>query len=90
MTYQLLTEWLDDIESGELERCPAARILVFDAFKQQAEQLAQARDALEAVEYSGASGHCPWCFGDVSETKDHAPDCQRQAALAALEKLTIY
>ena len=46
-------------------------------------------EALRAVEWGGAPGGgsmCPWCGGRRYD--GHAPDCQRQAALAALDPAT--
>lgn len=42
-------------------------------------------EALKAVEWvvrAGGAEFCPWCKGLYP---DHAPDCQRQAALAAMD-----
>ena len=61
------------------------------------EQLAAAVAALKAVEWihDDMTSYCPWCRGrmeDLSEDErregfviGHKPDCQRQAAIAAVE-----
>ena len=47
-------------------------------------QLAVAVAALKEVEWEGDWQQCPWCL--ALEEDGHAPDCQRQAALAAVEE----
>ena len=39
--------------------------------------------ALKEVEWEGDWQQCPWCL--ALEEDGHAPDCQRQAAIAAVE-----
>ena len=47
---------------------------------------ASLRDALEVVEWVGERMwlYCPWCHADYQAGEDHKPDCQRQAAIAAV------
>ena len=48
-----------------------------------ADQLRTVLDALKEVEWEGDWQQCPWCL--ALEEDGHAPDCQRQAAIAAVE-----
>ena len=86
MTDKELGGLLDDIESGELERTPAARLLVHAAFDElrlerdaALERERVLRQALKVVEWD-AFDNCPWCERHIDE--GHAPDCLRQRALS--------
>lgn len=51
--------------------------------ERQAAVLQQAREVIGAVEFDPTDNYCMWC--GLNKLVGHAPDCPRQAALAALD-----
>ena len=81
---------MDDYESDNSDGQQPDMIAVPRAEWERVQaQLAAARAALKAVEWVAYDEYrmiCPWCKELRGELEIHAPDCQRQAALAAMEE----
>lgn len=78
---------MTDYDSDSIDGREQPRMVAVPAewLERMEAQLKQAREALEYVEWQvrpGGAEFCPWCNGMYP---DHKDDCQRQAALAAMD-----